>query len=123
MTESLPSALLAHPDPMALDLHPDEPLAVVAANPRAFVTELYRDGLVQCGVWEATPGTFAGENVGFAEQMYVLSGDATVTSDDGSSVELRAGVSFVAREGWRGNWEVRETVRKVYVIWDTTGAP
>jgi EutQ-like cupin domain len=41
-----------------------------------------------------------------------LSGEATVTSDDGTTVELRPGATFVARAGWRGHWKVRQTVRK-----------
>ncbi len=49
----------------------------------------------------------------------MLSGEATVSSEDGSTVELRPGVTFVARAGWRGSWDVRETVRKIYVIWRT----
>jgi len=110
-------ALIGHADPLALDLEPDEELAVIAGAPRASVRELYRDDAVEAGVWEVTPGVFAGENAGFGEQMYLLAGEATVTSDDGSTVELRPGVWFVARAGWRGTWEVRQTVRKLYVIW------
>jgi uncharacterized cupin superfamily protein len=117
MTPPLPPALVSHRDALALQLQPDEPVAVVRGDPRASVLELYRDDVVECGVWEVTPGEFAGENDGFGEHMYVLCGDATVTSEDGATVELRPGVSFVARAGWRGNWDVRETVRKIYVIW------
>jgi hypothetical protein len=73
--------------------------------------ELYRDDDVEC-VREVTPGEFAGENVGFGQHMHVLSGEATVTSDDGTTVELRPGATFVARAGWRGHWKVRQTVRK-----------
>jgi uncharacterized cupin superfamily protein len=116
MSLSLP-ALVGHADPMTLELQPDGPLASVEGNPRAAIRTLYRDDEVEGGVWEVTPGVFAGENAGFAEQMYVLAGEATVTSEDGSSVELRPGVWFVAREGWRGTWDVRTTVRKLYLIW------
>jgi uncharacterized cupin superfamily protein len=68
-------------------------------------------------VWEVTPSSFLGENAGFGEYMYVLRGEGTVTSADGATLELRPGVSFVARPGWRGTWHVRETIRKIYVIW------
>jgi uncharacterized cupin superfamily protein len=123
MIESSPPALLAHPDPLTLELRRDAPLAIVAGEPRASVAELYRDDVVQCGVWEVTPGAFAAENAGFAENMHVLCGEATVTSDDGATVELRAGVAFVARSGWRGRWDVRETLRKTYVIWNAPDRP
>lgn len=112
----LPS-LVSHVDALALQLQPDEPLDVTSGDPRATMLELHRDDVVQCGVWEVTPGQFAGENAGFGEHMHILCGEATVTSDDGATVELRPGVSFVARAGWRGHWHVRETVRKIYVIW------
>jgi uncharacterized protein len=116
-SSSVPAALVSHPDPMSIPLEPDTPVDAVTGDPQAFVRELYRDDVVECGVWEVTPGAFAGENAGFAEHMYVLAGEATVTSEDGASVELRPGVSFVARRGWRGVWDVRQTVRKIYVIW------
>jgi uncharacterized cupin superfamily protein len=117
MFDSLPS-LVSHENPLALELLPDEPRAVISGAPRAFVLQTYRDDVVECGVWEVTPGTFVAENVGFGEHMYVLCGEATVTSEDGATVELRPGTTFVAREGWRGRWEVRKTVRKLYVIWN-----
>ena len=47
----------------------------------------------------------------------MLEGDATITSDDGTTLELRPGVSFVTPDGWKGRWRVRESVRKLYVIW------
>jgi uncharacterized cupin superfamily protein len=99
MSLSLP-ALVGHADPMTLELQPDGPLASVEGNPRAAIRTLYRDDEVEGGVWQVTPGVFAGENAGFAEQMYVLAGEATVTSEDGSSVELRPGCgSWRARAG------------------------
>jgi uncharacterized cupin superfamily protein len=104
-------------DLLALDLEPDAPLDVRAGRPRASVRELYRDATTQSGVWAVTPGRFAGTNEGFGELMVVLAGVATVTGDDGVQVELSPGVTFVARPGWRGEWDVRETVRKVYLIW------
>jgi uncharacterized cupin superfamily protein len=112
-------SLVSHNDLVALRLHPTEPLDVTDGDPRASDLELYRDDIVECGAWEATPGSFLGENADFGEYMYVLRGEGTVTSADGEILELRAGVSFVARPGWRGSWRVRETIRKIYVIWRT----
>jgi uncharacterized cupin superfamily protein len=117
MTPPIVPALVSQRDALELELQPDDPLTVTRGDPQASVCELYRDAVVECGVWEVTPGKFAGENAGFGEHMYVLRGDATVSSEDGTSVELRPGVTFVARAGWRGRWDVRETVRKIYVIW------
>ena len=49
--------------------------------------------------------------------MHILEGRGTVLSDDGTALELRPGVKFIARSGWRGRWVVTETIRKIYVIW------
>lgn len=115
---STPPALVSHPDLLALELDTPHPLDDVReGEPRAAYTELYADDVAECGVWEVTPGEFAGDKIGASELMYVLEGEATITSEDGSSIELRPGVSFVTPDGWRGRWHVRETVRKHYVIW------
>jgi uncharacterized protein len=44
---------------------------------------------------------------------------ATITDEDGAKHELGAGTMFILLDGWRGRWEVHETVRKVYAIWPT----
>ena len=120
MTQQVMPALVSADEAMALELQPDnDPMAVVSGDPKASYRELYRDDVAECGVWEVTPGEFTGDNTGYSEHMYILAGDATVTSEDGSSVHLLPGVTFVARDGWRGSWQVRETVRKAYVIWKT----
>jgi uncharacterized protein len=113
----MPKSVVSHNDLLAVELHPTAPLEVTDGYPRAFDAVLYRDEVIECGVWEVTPGVFLGENTGFGEYMYVLHGEGTVTSADGATLELRPGVSFVARPGWRGSWRVRETIRKIYVIW------
>jgi uncharacterized protein len=121
---SLPNvpALVANPDLLTLALESPHPLDDVREGaPEAAYHELYRDDAVELGVWEVTPGEFAGDKLGASEVMYVLEGDATITSEDGTTLELRPGVSFVTPDGWRGRWKVREKVRKLYVIW-THGA-
>ncbi|WP_426564339.1 cupin domain-containing protein [Angustibacter sp. McL0619] len=96
---------------------PDGPLTVLDGHPRASVRELYDEGAAHSGLWEVTPGAFAAENDGFAEYMHILEGRGTVLSNDGSTLELRPGVKFIAPSGWRGRWVVAETIRKIYVIW------
>ena len=86
-------------------------------EPHAHVRELYGEGTGRSGLWEVTPGAFVAANDGFAEYMHILEGRGTVLSDDGSALELRPGVKFIARSGWRGRWVVTETIRKIYVIW------
>ncbi len=69
----------------------------------------------EAGVWECT----AGPSYWVQEQhefVHILSGTLTVTADGGSPVLLGPGDSAVFPRGWRGTWELHETVRKVYVI-------
>jgi uncharacterized protein len=93
----MPTSLVSHDDLLAVQLHPTAPLEVTDGDPRAFDVALYRDEVVECGLWEITPGAFLGENARFGEYMYVLRGEGTVTSADGATLELRPGISFVAR--------------------------
>jgi uncharacterized cupin superfamily protein len=108
---------------VVLEFAPEGPLSVISGAPRAARRRLYRDDLVECGVWEVTPGEFLAENLEFSEHVHVLSGEATVTSEGGTSVELRPGVSFMTQAGWRGAWSVRKTVRKIYIVWKTPWWP
>ena len=69
----------------------------------------------EAGIWECTAGPsywVQEEN----EVIYVLSGTLTVTPDGGQPTTLGPGDVAVFPKGWRGPWEVHETVRKVYVI-------
>ncbi len=78
--------------------------------------ELVNDGLVQTGVWEVTPGTFPGAKVGICELMHFVAGRGTITSADGTVTRISPGVVMFTPDGWRGTWDVEETVRKTYVI-------
>jgi uncharacterized cupin superfamily protein len=73
------------------------------------------DSGAEAGIWECTAGPsywVQEEN----EVIYVLSGSLTVTPDGGKPVTLGPGDVAVFPRGWRGPWELHETVRKVYVV-------
>ena len=53
--------------------------------------------------------------------MHILSGSLTVTPDGGSPRKLGPGDAAVFPRGWRGTWDLHETVRKVYVIFVSIG--
>jgi uncharacterized cupin superfamily protein len=73
-----------------------------------------RDGLY-CGTWRATPGMW---RIAYDEWEYcrILQGVSIISEEDGDTLEVRAGDSFVLRPGFRGTWEVVETTVKEYVI-------
>ena len=89
------------------------PLADAGPFPGA---ELYRDPVVEAGVWEVTPGRFDAVHGAYVEVMHFIAGEATITAADGEVHEVRAGVALTVPSGWRGHWDVRATVRKTYVI-------
>jgi uncharacterized cupin superfamily protein len=67
------------------------------------------------GIWQCTAGPsywVQEEN----EFIYLLSGSLTVTPDGGKPVTFGAGDSAMFPRGWRGIWDLHETVRKVYVL-------
>ncbi|CAN5595746.1 cupin domain-containing protein [soil metagenome] len=80
---------------------------------------LHSDTGGRSGIWECTPGSFASTRNGDTELMHFLSGAGTITAADGTVHDIRPGVVLVAPDGWRGTWDIRETVRKVYTIWSS----
>jgi uncharacterized protein len=88
-------------------------------DPHESYVSAYIDGDTEVGVWECTPGRFPGTKEGISEMMHFLSGRATIVDEDGTRHELSAGTMFILLDGWRGEWVVHETVRKVYAIWPT----
>ena len=92
----------------------------LAGAPVESVLVLHNDSGGRSGVWECTPGRFDSARDGDTELMYFVAGAGTITSVDGTVHEIRPGVVLVAPDGWRGTWDIRETVRKVYTIWSTS---
>jgi uncharacterized cupin superfamily protein len=88
-----------------------------SGTPVESLRTLYADDLVQVGVWECTPGIFPAAKHGVSEQLVILDGDGTLYGDDGTAVELVPGATAVTPDGWSGRWEIRLTVRKLYVVW------
>jgi uncharacterized protein len=114
------TAIVYDADPETLELEllgPRTP--ALAGTPIESFRVLHRDAGGRSGVWECTPGEFDSTRNGDTELMYFLSGAGTITSADGTVHEIRPGVVLVAPDGWRGTWDIRETVRKVYTIWTT----
>jgi hypothetical protein len=103
---------------MELSAPAPHPLATDGEPHESYVSA-YIEGATEVGVWECTPGRFPGTKEGISEMMHLLSGRATITDEDGTRHELSPGTMFVLLDGWRGEWEVHETVRKVYAIWPT----
>jgi uncharacterized protein len=69
----------------------------------------------ETGIWQCTAGPsywVQEEN----EFIYLLSGSLTVTPDGGKPATFGAGDCAMFPRGWRGTWDLHETVRKVYAV-------
>ena len=69
---------------------------------------------LEVGLWEHTAGTST--DIEVDEVFVVVSGRATVTAEDGTTIELAPGVVGVLESGARTTWVVHEPLRKVYVV-------
>ena len=75
----------------------------------------FLDGELQIGVWDCTPGTFAGTTGDFDEAMLMVAGRATIDHGDGS-FDLAPGTLWTTPRSWTNTWHVHQTIRKMYVI-------
>ncbi len=93
------------------------PERLISGDPsfKTWAQDSARDGTVNTGIWEATPGetrSIKGETFEFC---HILQGVIELTEDGGAPVTYRAGDSFVMKPGFKGVWRTIETVRKIYV--------
>ena len=86
---------------------------VVDGHPVAGLRELTRVAGAEVGLWSLSEGTV--RDVEADEVFVVLAGEATLTLRDGTRIELRPGSVVQLEEGDETTWEVRSTLRKVYV--------
>jgi uncharacterized cupin superfamily protein len=73
-------------------------------------------GHLEVGVWDHSVGVSTATEID--EVFVVISGRGRVRDDQGSVIELRAGVVGVLSAGAHTTWEIYEPLRKV---WVTTG--
>jgi uncharacterized cupin superfamily protein len=70
---------------------------------------------IDTGVFECTPGTYR-RSVKQAEVMHFLSGSGTFTPDNEETIHFRCGDTLFFEANTEGLWNVKETMRKIYVI-------
>ncbi|WP_370616639.1 cupin domain-containing protein [Mumia sp. Pv 4-285] len=114
MTSATERLLSASPLSHPLEVDGPDLDDVVAGSPTTAVAELAALGDTRVGIWELTAGVV--RDVEADEVFVVLAGDATVRFEDGSTIALRPGVMVRLHAGDRTVWEVRATLRKVYVV-------
>ena len=88
-----------------------------AITTRARVLGEDLDGRIKTGTWECEVGRSRWEFTDRGEFIHVLSGSMVCTEDGHEPVELTAGSTAVFPLGWRGEWDVTQTLRKVFTIY------
>ncbi len=73
------------------------------------------DSRAESGIWTCTPGIWRCE-VTSDEFCHFLAGSCTYTHDSGDTINIEPDTVAFFPRGWTGRCEVRQTVRKVYMI-------
>ncbi len=107
--EALISTAVGKPVPAPLD----EPISIVRS---ASLTSSARSSN-RIGVWECTPGRWRRQIVQ-AEFCHFLEGRATFTPDTGDAIEIVAGDVVHFPENSLGIWDIHETSRKIFMVFD-----
>jgi ethanolamine utilization protein EutQ len=56
------------------------------------------------------------------EFMFFLKGEVTLTSADGTALQVRAGDAVYMPKGWKGTWNAKIGYTKFYVVYDAVKA-
>lgn len=94
------------------------PEMLVSGDPQERGRSLYADQTAQldAGVWECEPNKHFLEAAPYDEFVYLLEGRIDVTDAAGNVETFKAGDSFVMPRGCQCTWDVKEPVRKLYVV-------
>lgn len=80
------------------------------------------DRRLASGLWARSPGTVGGTFL--SNEIDVLpAGRMAVREDGGTSSEVGAGEHAMWPQGWTGDREVHESVRKAFVMWSPEPLP
>jgi uncharacterized cupin superfamily protein len=83
--------------------------------PKQTDSGFFEEGNLISGTWECEPGKLE-LSLDVTEFCHILEGHWVLTSESGQVTEVRAGDSFVFPNGWKGTAEVKEKLRKVYMM-------
>lgn len=89
---------------------------VIAGSPTTSTIAMDHKDDRKFGLWRATPGAFTTDHAGYTEFIHVVEGRGRLVSDQEVITELRPGTSVVIPSGWRGRWEIDQTLTKIYAV-------
>jgi uncharacterized cupin superfamily protein len=102
--------VLAGPLPEEVSMEP-----VIEGVPFAYEKTVFDGADGFFAIWACDAGVFPRVKDRRGSFMYIISGEATITDRDGTSHELTAGSVIALPYGWVGTWDIRRTIRKLYV--------
>jgi uncharacterized cupin superfamily protein len=95
------------------------PEKILAGIPRARVSNQYADASQQffCGWWSSSAGKW---RIKYTEHelCVLIEGRVRLESVSGEKIEFRPGDAFVVPAGFEGAWEVLESCKKWYAIFE-----
>lgn len=94
---------------------PSRPLTAPPCSFSGIDVDLAGAGDNRTGLWECTPGRFE-RQLAEAEVMHILAGECSFTPTGGEAVQIRAGDTLFFPANTTGVWDVRKTLRKVFVV-------
>ena len=99
------------------------PETLQSGDPQERGRSLYADqtGQLDAGVWECEPNKHVLEAAPYDEFVYLLEGHIDVIDDEGNTETYKAGDSFMMPRGCKCTWDVKEPVRKLYVVLTAEG--
>ena len=87
----------------------------IGPMPKQTDSGFFEEGNLISGTWECEPGKLE-LALEVTEFCHILEGHWILTSESGQVTEVKAGDSFVFPNGWKGTAEVKEKLRKVYMM-------
>ena len=100
----------------ATDYIPVDGLVSGTPNERGLSCYADKTNQLDAGVWECEVNKHVIEASPYDEFVYLLQGHIDVTDDEGNVETFKAGDSFVMPRDCKCTWDVKEPVRKLYVV-------
>jgi len=90
---------------------------IIEGQPHTSGTLLHRneDGSSETGIWNCTPGIWHC-HVTADEFCHFLEGSCIYTAETGQVIEVTPGTVAFFPKDWQGVCEIRQAIRKVYMI-------
>ena len=82
---------------------------------KTWIMRTSNDGSMISGIWTATPGTYHATYSEY-EFVHLIEGSITITPDGGQPMDVGPGDAFVVDVGFKGTWEILESVIKHFDI-------